>query len=175
VLAAGWAVAIATSPRLLPVETASVDVTLAVGPAAPSTAVVEVAFLGAFVEQPKFVCALVRNERVYGRLSDVGVDVAAVALDPGVEVAPGFRGLGEEVPGQFTTRDLYACAQFTCVEAPCGGRLTLTLVDDADPSETPPPDPDRLEPVALQLVVAVDAAPGALPGEATITLVETLP
>ncbi|MBK6812320.1 MAG: hypothetical protein IPG81_26230 [Sandaracinaceae bacterium] len=46
-IAAGWAVTIATSPPPPePVETASVDVTLAAGPSAPSTAVIEVAFLG---------------------------------------------------------------------------------------------------------------------------------
>jgi hypothetical protein len=51
----------------------------------------------------------------------------------------------------------------------------FTLVDLAVPEATAPPDPTRLDPLDLELVVAVDAAPGALPGEALITLVETLP
>ena len=176
-IAAGWAVTIATSPPPPePVETASVDVTLAAGPSAPSTAVIEVAFLGAFIGQSKFVCAFVPDGADQdGRLSDIGVTMEAVTLDPDVALVPRATSLTEVASGEITTWDLDACAELTCTQDPCGGRLAITLVDVGDPSATPPPDPGRLEPLALQLVVVVDAEPGALPGEASVTLVETQP
>ncbi len=175
-IAAGWAVTIATTLPPEPVETASVDVTLAVGPAAPSTAVIEVAVLGAFIGQRKFVCAFVSDGAdPDGRLSDIGVTMEAVTLDPDVALVPRATSLTEVASGEITTWDLDACAELTCTQDPCGGRLAITLVDLGDPSATPPPDPGRLEPLALQLVVVVDAEPGALPGEASVTLVETQP
>ena len=176
-IAAGWAVTIATSPPPPePVETASVDVTLAAGPSAPSTAVIAVAFLGAFIGQSKFVCAFVPDGADQdGRLSDIGVTMEAVTLDPDVALVPRAVSLMEVPTGEVTTRDLSACAEVTCTQEPCGGRLALTLVDLGDPIATPPPDPRRLDPLALQFVVAVNAEPGALPGETSVSLVETLP
>lgn len=138
-IAAGWAVTIATSPPPPePVEMASVDVTLAAGPSAPSTAVIEVAFSGAFIDQRKYVCAFATEGADRdGRLSQVGVSHQAVALDPGVALVSGVTSLTEVASGQVTTWALRACAELTCTQDPCGGRLALTLVDLADPTATP--------------------------------------
>ncbi|MEZ4326315.1 MAG: hypothetical protein R3B40_13930 [Polyangiales bacterium] len=175
ILLIGWTVAIATTPVEVRLETASVDVTLAAGPDAPGTAVVDVAFRGAFARQGKFLCVLASNDDAYDRLAqaDVALDARVLAGDLALE---GEVSLGDPpTDSSLTSAGRSGCVWLTCVEDACEGRLAVTLVDEADPDTNPPPDDARLDPVGLRIAIVTDAELGELPGEALITLVETQP
>lgn len=179
ILALGWLVAIATSPVSRPVEYTALEVPLSAGAEAPSTAVVDVLFEGAFIREPMAVCAFVWGPADRSWLhsyTDVGVRIRPLST---LSSATELTGNGDyaylaEQASPLTNDVLYGCAVVTCEPGGgCGGRLAVTLTDETQPDASV--DPDTLATYTVVIAAVTDATPGALPGRATVTLVETRP
>lgn len=175
-IAVGWLVVVATSPVYDPVEHTDLEVDLAIGPEAPSTAVVDVTFEGAFVDERNAVCAFVWGEEdEYDWRFGDGIRVQVEVLESQGETTLEVGGdlLIQRVRPLTFEGGSDGCVYVTCgTEEPCGGRFSVTLV--AEPTNDGGVVP-QLDPYPMVLAAITSAAPGALPGRATITLVETQP
>lgn len=170
-IAFGWLVVVATSQRFDPVEHTDLEVDLAIGPEAPSTAVVDVTFEGAFIGQSNAVCGFARPE---SGTSESGITVDIGTLQRlGETTVEGMGGSLQRAWQPLTWAGVEGCVLITCHEEPCGGRFSIALVDEASPDAGV--DPARFDPIPMLLVAMTEAEPGALPGRASITLVETRP
>jgi hypothetical protein len=172
-IAAGWLVVVATTTRNEPVEHTDLDVELSVGPAAPSTAIVDVTFEGAFIDELNTVCAFDRGGagvsrdqvgvafEVLDRLGDTRVQASVGRLTP-LESPLALAYINE------------GCVQVMCGRAePCGARLAVTVTDASPPDAGL--EPEALAPFPVVIAAITAANPGTLPGNATVVLVGTQP
>ena len=175
-IACGWVVVVATTFMSEPVDHTDLEVELALGPDAPSTAIVDVRFEGAFLEKSNALCAFVwsENEWFQGPWRDLEVEFLALETLGETSTEPGGVQLYTAVAPLTDNVGHGACIYIACgTDEPCGGRFSVRLVDGARSDAGV--DPEQLDPFPLVISAVTYAHPGKLPGAASVTLVETRP